>query len=114
MSLELWALLLAGVVLSAVGGWLAGRREQRLLSDELAQLQGKNEALLLRQDELSDERQHLLDKQEEHRELITRLTARVKEGEAQLRSERQAMAEKLQLQQQAEARLVQQFENLSH
>lgn len=114
MSLELWALLLAGAVLSAVAGWLAGRREQRLLSDELAQLQAKNEALLLRQDELSDERQHLLDKQEEHRELITRLTARVKEGEAQLRSERQAMAEKLQLQQQAEARLVQQFENLSH
>ena len=30
MSLELWALLLAGVMLSAVGGWLAGRREQRL------------------------------------------------------------------------------------
>ncbi|MFM5463707.1 DNA recombination protein RmuC [Aeromonas simiae] len=114
MTAPLWALLAAGLLLCTIAGWLAGRRDTRRLADELAQAQGRIEALLLRQDELNDERAHLQERQEERQQLIIKLTARHKELETMLRAERQAAAEKLQLQQQAEARLVEQFENLSH
>ena len=102
--------LLAGL-LALLLGWLAGRRtarEETLLTEE------RHQALQDRFDELQDEKMLGQQKLEQQQALLLKLTARLKDAEATLRSERIASAEKLQLQQQAEARLSQQFENLAN
>ena len=67
-----------------------------------------------RLDESQDEKMLIQQKLDQQQTLLLKLTARLKEAEATLRSERLASAEKLQLQQEAEARLSQQFENLAN
>lgn len=102
--------LLAGL-LALLLGWLAGRRtarEETLLTEE------RHQALQDRFDELQDEKMLGQQKLEQQQALLLKLTVRLKDAEATLRSERIASAEKLQLQQQAEARLSQQFENLAN
>lgn len=107
----LWTLLLPAAVLAVGIGWLAGRRgvaQQVLLSEE------RQQALQDRCDELQDEKLQSQQKLEQQQTLLIKLTARLKDAEATLRSERLAAAEKLQLQQEAEQRLSQQFENLAN
>ncbi|MFR9718827.1 DNA recombination protein RmuC [Aeromonas diversa] len=114
MNPQEWLLLGIALLLSGLAGGLVGLRERRRLKDMLTESQARNDAQLQRLDELNDERLHQEARQEERQQLIVRLTARIKELEAMLRAERQASAEKLQLLQENEARLVQQFENLSN
>nr|WP_227002261.1 DNA recombination protein RmuC [Aeromonas schubertii] len=84
------------------------------MREALTESQVRGDTLLQRLDELNDERLHQEARQEERQQLIMRLTARIKELEAMLRAERQAAAERQQLLKENEARLVQQFENLSN
>ena len=114
MNPQEWLLLGIALLLSGLAGGLVGLRERRRLKDMLTESQARYDAQLQRLDELNDERLHQEARQEERQQLIVRLTARIKELEAMLRAERQASAEKLQLLQENEARLVQQFENLSN
>ena len=105
-----WPAMLAGG-LALLFGWWWGRRsgrEQALLLGE--RYQGLQDRL----DALQDEKMLAQQKLDQQQTLLLKLTARLKEAEATLRSERIASAEKLQLQQEAEQRLGQQFENLAN
>ncbi|EKB24111.1 DNA recombination protein RmuC [Aeromonas veronii] len=110
----LWIILLPAVLLALGLGWLIGRRAATAQAQELLLAQERYQALQERFDELQDERQQGQQKLDQQQTLLIKLTARLKDAEATLRSERLAAAEKLQLQQEAEQRLSQQFENLAN
>ncbi|HHQ4782674.1 DNA recombination protein RmuC [Aeromonas veronii] len=110
----LWGILLPAAVLALGTGWLIGRRSSTAQAQELLLAQERYQALQERFDELQDERQQGQQKLDQQQTLLIKLTARLKDAEATLRSERLAAAEKLQLQQEAEQRLSQQFENLAN
>ncbi|WP_421199222.1 DNA recombination protein RmuC [Aeromonas enteropelogenes] len=110
----LWGILLPAAVLALGLGWLAGRRASAAQARELLLAQERYQALQDRFDELQDERMLGQQKLDQQQTLLIKLTARLKDAEATLRSERLAAAEKLQLQQEAEQRLSQQFENLAN
>ncbi|MFM5699278.1 DNA recombination protein RmuC [Aeromonas veronii] len=110
----LWVILLPAALLALGTGWLIGRRSSTAQTQELLLAQERYQALQERFDELQDERQQGLQKLDQQQTLLIKLTARLKDAEATLRSERLAAAEKLQLQQEAEQRLSQQFENLAN
>lgn len=110
----LWEILLPAAVLALGIGWLAGRRASAAQARELLLAQERYQALQDRFDELQDERMLGQQKLDQQQTLLIKLTARLKDAEATLRSERLAAAEKLQLQQEAEQRLSQQFENLAN
>lgn len=110
----LWSLLLAGAVLAVGLGWLVGRRGAAQLAQQVLLSEERQQALQDRCDELQDEKLQSQQKLEQQQTLLIKLTARLKDAEATLRSERLAAAEKLQLQQEAEQRLSQQFENLAN
>ena len=82
---------------------LAARLAQAQLEHELRQLAA-----------LQEERRQQQEKHEQQQHLMLKLNGRLKEYETLLHAERAAEAERLQQQQQAEARLGQQFENLAH
>ncbi|MBM0492526.1 DNA recombination protein RmuC [Aeromonas jandaei] len=110
----LWVILLPAVLLALGTGWLIGRRSSTAQAQELLLAQERYQALQERFDELQDERQQGQQKLDQQQTLLIKLTARLKDAEATLRSERLAAAEKLQLQQETEQRLSQQFENLAN
>ncbi|MFB2874561.1 DNA recombination protein RmuC [Aeromonas jandaei] len=110
----LWVILLPAALLVLGTGWLIGRRSSTAQTQELLLAQERYQALQERFDELQDERQQGQHKLDQQQALLIKLTARLKDAEATLRSERLAAAEKLQLQQEAEQRLSQQFENLAN
>ncbi|WP_421244909.1 DNA recombination protein RmuC [Aeromonas sp. 601019] len=110
----LWIILLPAVLLALGLGWLIGRRAATARAQELLLAQERYQALQERFDEMQDERQQGQQKLDQQQTLLIKLTARLKDAEATLRSERLAAAEKLQLQQEAEQRLSQQFENLAN
>ncbi|HDX8358134.1 TPA: DNA recombination protein RmuC [Aeromonas hydrophila] len=110
----LWTLLLPAAVLAVGIGWLAGRRGVAQLAQQVLLSEERQQALQDRCDELQDEKLQSQQKLEQQQTLLIKLTARFKDAEATLRSERLAAAEKLQLQQEAEQRLSQQFENLAN
>lgn len=110
----LWSLLLAAAVLAVGLGWLAGRRGAAQLAQQVLLSEERQQTLQDRCDELQDEKLQSQQKLEQQQTLLIKLTARLKDAEATLRSERLAAAEKLQLQQEAEQRLSQQFENLAN
>ncbi|WP_429058201.1 DNA recombination protein RmuC [Aeromonas jandaei] len=110
----LWVILLPAALLALGTGWLIGRRSSTAQTQELLLAQERYQALQGRFDELQDERQQGQQKLDQQQTLLIKLTARLKDAEATLRSERLAAAEKLQLQQEAEQRLSQQFENLAN
>lgn len=110
----LWGILLPAAMLALGIGWLAGRRASAAQARELLLAQERYQALQDRFDELQDERMLGQQKLDQQQTLLIKLTARLKDAEATLRSERLAAAEKLQLQQEAEQRLSQQFENLAN
>ncbi|MBL0599473.1 DNA recombination protein RmuC [Aeromonas jandaei] len=110
----LWVILLPAALLALGTGWLIGRRSSTAQAHELLLAQERYQALQERFDELQDERQQGQQKLDQQQTLLIKLTARLKDAEATLRSERLAAAEKLQLQQEAEQRLSQQFENLAN
>ncbi|MDR5015611.1 DNA recombination protein RmuC [Aeromonas veronii] len=110
----LWGILLPAAVLALGLGWLVGRRAATAQAQELMLAQERYQALQDRFDELQDERMQGQQKLDQQQTLLIKLTARLKDAEATLRSERLAAAEKLQLQQEAEQRLSQQFENLAN
>ncbi|WP_050490116.1 DNA recombination protein RmuC [Aeromonas jandaei] len=110
----LWVILLPAALLALGTGWLIGRRSSTAQAYELLLAQERYQALQERFDELQDERQQGQQKLDQQQTLLIKLTARLKDAEATLRSERLAAAEKLQLQQEAEQRLSQQFENLAN
>ncbi|MBF4799943.1 DNA recombination protein RmuC [Aeromonas hydrophila] len=110
----LWTLLLPAAVLAVGIGWLAGRRGVAQLAQQVLLSEERQQALQDRCDELQDEKLQSQQKLEQQQTLLINLTARLKDAEATLRSERLAAAEKLQLQQEAEQRLSQQFENLAN
>ncbi len=110
----LWVILLPAALLALGTGWLIGRRAATAQTQELLLAQERYQALQERFDELQDERQQGQQKLDQQQTLLIKLTARLKDAEATLRSERLAAAEKLQLQQEAEQRLSQQFENLAN
>ncbi|QWL61137.1 DNA recombination protein RmuC [Aeromonas jandaei] len=110
----LWVILLPAALLALGTGWLIGRRSSTAQAQELLLAQERYQALQERFDELQDERQQGQQKLDQQQTLLIKLTARLKDAEATLRSERLAAAEKLQLQQEAEQRLSQQFENLAN
>ncbi|WP_323945799.1 DNA recombination protein RmuC [Aeromonas hydrophila] len=110
----LWTLLLPAAVLAVGIGWLAGRRGVAQLAQQVLLSEERQQALQDRCDELQDEKLQSQQKLEQQQTLLIKLTARLKDAEATLRSERLAAAEKLQLQQEAEKRLSQQFENLAN
>ncbi|WP_336988748.1 DNA recombination protein RmuC [Aeromonas hydrophila] len=110
----LWTLLLPAAVLAVGIGWLAGRRGVAQLAQQMLLSEERQQALQDRCDELQDEKLQSQQKLEQQQTLLIKLTARLKDAEATLRSERLAAAEKLQLQQEAEQRLSQQFENLAN
>ncbi|MFM5713931.1 DNA recombination protein RmuC [Aeromonas allosaccharophila] len=110
----LWGILLPAAVLALGLGWLIGRSAATAQAQELMLAQERYQALQDRFDELQDERMQGQQKLDQQQTLLIKLTARLKDAEATLRSERLAAAEKLQLQQEAEQRLSQQFENLAN
>nr|WP_279009384.1 DNA recombination protein RmuC [Aeromonas jandaei] len=110
----LWVILLPAALLALGTGWLIGRRSSTAQAQELLLAQERYQALQDRFDELQDERMQGQQKLDQQQTLLIKLTARLKDAEATLRSERLAAAEKLQLQQEAEQRLSQQFENLAN
>lgn len=110
----LWTLLLPAAVLALGLGWLAGRRGVAQLAQQVLLSEERQQAQQDRCDELQDEKLQGQQKLEQQQTLLIKLTARLKDAEATLRSERLAAAEKLQLQQEAEQRLSQQFENLAN
>ncbi|MGN5147934.1 DNA recombination protein RmuC [Aeromonas veronii] len=110
----LWVILLPAALLALGTGWLIGRRSSTAQTQELLLAQERYQALQERFDELQDERMQGQQKLDQQQTLLIKLTARLKDAEATLRSERLAAAEKLQLQQEAEQRLSQQFENLAN
>ncbi|TNH94234.1 DNA recombination protein RmuC [Aeromonas sobria] len=110
----LWGILLPAAVLALGLGWLVGRRAATAQAQELMLVQERHQALQDRFDELQEERMQGQQKLDQQQTLLIKLTARLKDAEATLRSERLAAAEKLQLQQEAEQRLSQQFENLAN
>ncbi|HHQ4686001.1 DNA recombination protein RmuC [Aeromonas veronii] len=110
----LWVILLPAALLALGTGWLIGRRSSTAQAQELLLAQERYQALQDRFDELQDERMQGQQKLDQQQTLLIKLTARLKDAEATLRSERLAAAEKLQLQQEAELRLSQQFENLAN
>lgn len=110
----LWVILLPAALLALGTGWLIGRRSSTVQTQELLLAQERHQALQDRFDELQDERMQGQQKLDQQQTLLIKLTARLKDAEATLRSERLAAAEKLQLQQEAEQRLSQQFENLAN
>ncbi|PTT44069.1 DNA recombination protein RmuC [Aeromonas sp. HMWF016] len=110
----LWVILLPAALLALGTGWLIGRRSSTAQAQALLLAQERYQALQERFDELQDERQQGQQKLDQQQTLLIKLTARLKDAEATLRSERLAAAEKLQLQQEAEQRLSQQFENLAN
>ncbi|WP_139707844.1 DNA recombination protein RmuC [Aeromonas allosaccharophila] len=110
----LWGILLPAAVLALGLGWLIGRSAATAQAQELMLGQERYQALQDRFDELQDERMQGQQKLDQQQTLLIKLTARLKDAEATLRSERLAAAEKLQLQQEAEQRLSQQFENLAN
>ncbi|TNI11516.1 DNA recombination protein RmuC [Aeromonas veronii] len=110
----LWVILLPAALLALGTGWLIGRRSSTAQTQELLLAQERHQALQDRFDELQDERMQGQQKLDQQQTLLIKLTARLKDAEATLRSERLAAAEKLQLQQEAEQRLSQQFENLAN
>ena len=110
----LWVILLPAALLALGTGWLIGRRSSTAQAQELLLAQERYQALQERSDELQDERMQGQQKLDQQQALLIKLTARLKDAEATLRSERLAAAEKLQLQQEAELRLSQQFENLAN
>ncbi|WP_421332846.1 DNA recombination protein RmuC [Aeromonas sp. 603607] len=110
----LWVILLPAALLALGTGWLIGRRSSTAQTQELLLAEERYQALQERFDELQDERQQGQQKLDQQQTLLIKLTARLKDAEATLRSERLAAAEKLQLQQEAEQRLSQQFENLAN
>lgn len=110
----LWVILLPAALLALGTGWLIGRRSSTVQTQELLLAQERYQALQDRFDELQDERMQGQQKLDQQQTLLIKLTARLKDAEATLRSERLAAAEKLQLQQEAEQRLSQQFENLAN
>ncbi|HHQ4747491.1 TPA: DNA recombination protein RmuC [Aeromonas veronii] len=110
----LWGILLPAAVLALGLCWLIGRRTATAQAQELMLAQERYQALQDRFDELQDERMQGQQKLDQQQTLLIKLTARLKDAEATLRSERLAAAEKLQLQQEAEQRLSQQFENLAN
>lgn len=105
-----WPAMLAGG-LALLFGWWWGRRSGR---EEVLLLEERYQGLQDRWDALQDEKMLAQQKLDQQQTLLLKLTARLKEAEATLRSERIASAEKLQLQQEAEQRLSQQFENLAN
>lgn len=105
-----WPAMLAGG-LALLFGWWWGRRSGR---EEALLLEERYQGLQDRWDALQDEKMLAQQKLDQQQTLLLKLTARLKEAEATLRSERIASAEKLQLQQEAEQRLGQQFENLAN
>ncbi|HHP5407374.1 TPA: DNA recombination protein RmuC [Aeromonas veronii] len=110
----LWVILLPAALLALGTGWLIGRRSSTAQTQELLLAQERYQALQERFDELQDERMQGQQKLDQQQTLLIKLTARLKDAEATLRSERLAAVEKLQLQQEAEQRLSQQFENLAN
>lgn len=110
----LWVILLPAALLALGTGWLIGRRAATAQAQELMLAQERYQALQDRFDELQDERMQGQQKLDQQQTLLIKLNARLKDAEATLRSERLAAAEKLQLQQEAEQRLSQQFENLAN
>ncbi|MGL6414888.1 DNA recombination protein RmuC [Aeromonas veronii] len=110
----LWGILLPAALLALGLGWLIGRRAATAQAQELMLAQERYQVLQDRFDELQDERMQGQQKLDQQQTLLIKLTARLKDAEATLRSERLAAAEKLQLQQEAEQRLSQQFENLAN
>ena len=109
-----WIILLPAALLALGLGWLIGRRAATAQAQELMLAQERYQALQDRFNELQDERMQGQQKLDQQQTLLIKLTARLKDAEATLRSERLAAAEKLQLQQEAEQRLSQQFENLAN
>ncbi|EKP0306595.1 DNA recombination protein RmuC [Aeromonas veronii] len=110
-----FSVILLPAALLALGlGWLIGQRAATAQAQELMLVQERYQALQDRFDELQDERMQGQQKLDQQQTLMIKLTARLKDAEATLRSERLAAAEKLQLQQEAEQRLSQQFENLAN
>lgn len=105
-----WPAMLVGG-LALLFGWWWGRRSGR---EEALLLEARYQGLQDRWDALQDEKMLAQQKLDQQQTLLLKLTARLKEAEATLRSERIASAEKLQLQQEAEQRLSQQFENLAN
>ena len=105
-----WPAMLAGG-LALLFGWWWGRRSGR---EEALLLEERYQGLQDRWDALQDEKMLAQQKLDQQQTLLLKLTARLKEAEATLRSERIASAEQLQLQQEAEQRLSQQFENLAN
>jgi len=114
IELGLWVILLPAALLALGTGWLIGRSSSTAQAQELLLAQERYQALQERSDELQDERMLGQQKLDQQQALLIKLTARLKDAEATLRSERLAAAEKLQLQQEAELRLSQQFENLAN
>jgi len=110
----LWVILLPAALLALGTGWLIGRRSSTAQAQELLLLEERYQGLQDRWDALQDEKMLAQQKLDQQQTLLLKLTARLKEAEATLRSERIASAEKLQLQQEAEQRLGQQFENLAN
>src|SRR5690606_31820499 len=114
IALATWGPALLAALLALCVGWLAGRRFASAQEQELLLTQERHQALQDRFDELQDERMQGQQKLDQQQTLLIKLTARLKDAEATLRSERLAAAEKLQLQRDGEQRLSQQFENLAN
>ncbi|PJG60008.1 DNA recombination protein RmuC [Aeromonas cavernicola] len=111
---RLWVILLPALLLLLGIGWLIGRRNSTAQAQDLLLVQERYQALQERVEELQHERMQSQQKLDQQQTLLIKLTARLKDAEATLRSERLAAAEKLQLQQETERRLSQQFENLAN
>ncbi|WCH27436.1 DNA recombination protein RmuC [Aeromonas salmonicida] len=114
IELATWGPALLAALLALCVGWLAGLRFASAQEQELLLTQERHQALQDRFDELQDERMQGQQKLDQQQTLLIKLTARLKDAEATLRSERLAAAEKLQLQRDGEQRLSQQFENLAN
>ena len=107
-----WWLWLPLLVLAVALGLCFMRWRHWELSARLAQVQLDHERRQLAA--LQEERRQQQEKHEQQQHLMLKLNGRLKEYETLLHAERAAEAERLQQQQQAEARLGQQFENLAH
>ncbi|OCQ44368.1 hypothetical protein A6767_00250 [Aeromonas veronii] len=86
----LWGILLPAAVLALGLGWLIGRRAATAQAQELMLAQERYQALQDRFDELQDERMQGQQKLDQQQTLLIKLTARLKDAEATLRSERLA------------------------
>ncbi|MGX8249232.1 hypothetical protein, partial [Escherichia coli] len=93
IALATWGPALLAALLALCVGWLAGRRFASAQEQELLLTQERHQALQDRFDELQDERMQGQQKLDQQQTLLIKLTARLKDAEATLRSERLAAAE---------------------